>query len=145
MVVRLPVGDDIVLDMLPNPLARRSSIALRSLDDIEAREGLVPGTGGRWRLTNLRIGQHPIPDLEATLSPTVTRLHVDGVLGLDFFARFAGVRWEPRTHPVTLIGPEHPVNPEPRPFPARSLGGADVMPDAAAAISPTTRSAPAPP
>ncbi len=105
MVIRHAVGQDTVLDPLPNPLARRSSTAPRSLDDIEAREGLVPGTGGRSLLTNLRIGQHFIPDLEMTLGAALTRLRVDGVLGLDFFARFAGGYWEPWTHRVTLTRP----------------------------------------
>jgi hypothetical protein len=106
MVIRLAVGQDIAWDMLPNPLALRSSITPGALDDLRTREAAMPASGNRIRLRNLRIDRQPVPDLDVTVSVAVTRLRVDGVLRLDCFEQFVGVHWEPHTHRVTLFSRE---------------------------------------
>ena len=104
-IVRLDVGPDIVWDMLPNPLSRRSIISPEALDDLRVR-GLVPERTGTWvPLRDLRIADQPVPDLDVRVSAAMTRLRVDGILGLDSFEQFDLVRWHPRTHRVTLVLP----------------------------------------
>jgi len=101
-VIRLAVGPDVVLDMLPNPLFRRSAITPEVASDIRGRELGVDDHGRRFRLTALRIRGQSLADLDVIVSTALTRLRVDGVFGLDFFERFAGVYGEPHTNLVVL-------------------------------------------
>jgi len=102
-IVRLAVGNDIVWDMLPYPAARRSIISPRAFDDLRAH-GLAPTPGlARAVVRGLPIADQPVPDLEVRVSAAVTRLKVDGFLGLDFFEQFELVQWNPRSHRVTLV------------------------------------------
>ena len=105
LIVRLSVGQDIAWDMMPNPTLRRSRIGPRALDDLAMREGPLVRRGDEVVLQNLQIHGHPIPDLAVQVSPIVARLHIDGMLGFDFFAQFAEVRWRPRRNLVTLVFP----------------------------------------
>ena len=101
-MIRLFVGQDIIWDMLPNPTRPRSTISRAAFDDLRAREAGDLAAGRNVPLRQLRIAGQPIPDLHVRVSDTVTRLGVNGVLGLDFFTRFESVQWIPRTGRLTL-------------------------------------------
>lgn len=100
---RLAVGQDIVWDMLPNPSTRRSSISQDALEDLNSK-GLAPaGSQRRVTLHDLRIDGQRVPAVDAYVSAAVSRLGVDGILGLDFFELFTAIHWYPRTRRVVLI------------------------------------------
>jgi hypothetical protein len=105
LVVRLSVGQDMVWDMLPNPVQPRSTISPQSLADLIAREGTPDRTdAGDVILRDMQIARQPLPDLAVRISTTPDRLRVNGILGLDFFQQFHVVHWRPRTHLVVLVG-----------------------------------------
>lgn len=105
LVVRLAVGSHIVWDMVPNPIASRSAISPLALTDLASKEGLSPTSNDRSLLHNLSIAGQSVPDLEVQVNPAIARLGVDGVLRIDFFAKFREVRWKPTTGEITLLVP----------------------------------------
>jgi hypothetical protein len=104
-VIRLSVGQDVVLEMLPNPLSSRSVITEQARDDLARRSMLTSPTARRQQLHDLKIEGQVVPDLEVIVTPRVQRLAVDGVLGRDFFAHFIDVRWDVRGNRLTLVDP----------------------------------------
>jgi hypothetical protein len=102
-VVLLGVGQDYGLEMLPNPFTPRSTISRTALEDLDFR-GLLPSDrGARFALRNLSIAGWRVPDIEVSVGAAATLLRVDGILGFDFFARFAEIRFNPRTFVMTLV------------------------------------------
>jgi hypothetical protein len=104
-LIRLEVGPDVVFEMLPNPVAPRTAIRPSSFQDLAQRGMATAEEARRVTLRQLSIGGHPVPDLEASVSAAVGRLGFDGVLGFDFFARFAEVVWRPGTGQMILRFP----------------------------------------
>jgi hypothetical protein len=50
---------------------------------------LQPAPAARvYHVRNLRADGHPLPDLTVRVHPRLSRLQVDGLLGLDFFGAF---------------------------------------------------------
>lgn len=103
-VVGLAVGPDIHWDMIPNPLRPHSSISRLALEDLSSRlGGAPPRAGAAYLLQDVRIAGHSVPDIAVRINPIVSRLKVDGILGLDFFQQFDAVTWHPKTHRVVLV------------------------------------------
>jgi hypothetical protein len=105
LVVRLNVGLDIAWDMIPNPTVAQSRIRPRAVEELRSHEGDPARRGNLLILRNLTIAGQPVADLPVLVDPAVSRLRMDGILGLDFFEQFEEVRWQPRTRLVTLIEP----------------------------------------
>lgn len=103
-VVPLAVGQDVVLEMLPNLLSTRSIISRRTLEDLRQR-GLVEGDASRFLLSDLRTIGQPVPSVVVRVGPTASMLGVDGILGFDFFGTFGRIMLETRTLLVTLVDP----------------------------------------
>lgn len=100
--VPLTVGPDVYLEMLFEPTMARSSISPRVLSDLQGR-GMVPSNdGSHFRLRDLRIVGHSVPDVDVRLGLAAAVLGVDGILGLDFFKLFAGIYVDMRTFDVTI-------------------------------------------
>ncbi len=104
LFVRLSVGQDVVLEMIPNPTVLRSSLSRQALRDLRTR-GVLEGGGPTFVLRDLRISGQPVADLTVRVGAAATLLRVDGILGFDFFLQFSAVVLEPRTLRVTLIDP----------------------------------------
>jgi hypothetical protein len=95
-----------VWDMLPSPLIPRSCISQQALRDLTAIMGPPESAGdGAILLRNLRIMGQDIPDMAVRESSSPTRLHVDGLLGFDFFQQFSEIIWQPIEQQVTLVLP----------------------------------------
>jgi hypothetical protein len=105
LVVWLSVGADVVLEMLPNPLAAQSVITNEARDDLNRWGMLSVPTARRQHLHDLKIEGQPVPDLDVIVTSRIQQLRVDGILGRDFFAQFADVRWDVRGNRLTLIYP----------------------------------------
>ena len=103
VVVRLDVGPDFGLDMLPYPTALRSCLSRQTAQLLLDSFGPTIRRGSRLRLTNLRIAGQPIPDLDVVPSRAPDRLQVDGFLGLDFFELFDVVEWRPKARLMRLV------------------------------------------
>jgi hypothetical protein len=103
VVVRLDVGLDFGLDMLPYPTARRSCVTRHAMQDILDLTTTTVRRGPRLLLTDLRIAGQPVPDLEVVPSLAPSRLQVDGFLGLDFFEQFDIVEWRPKARLMRLV------------------------------------------
>jgi len=104
-VIRLAVGDDVVLNMVPNPGFPRSVVSRRVWDDLVARGMLAASEGRTVVLRDLRIEQQRSPDLPVRVSPLTRILGVDGILGFDFFENYTGVYFDIRARRLTLIDP----------------------------------------
>ena len=105
LIVPLSVGQDVVLQMLPNPLLSRSLISEEARDDLIRRSVLPPSVLRRCRLTDLRIKSQMVRDLSVFVVPPAQTFGVDGLLGRDFFAQFIDVRWDVRGNRLTLVDP----------------------------------------
>jgi hypothetical protein len=103
VVVRLDVGPDYGLDMLPYPTTRRSCLTRQAMHDIVERTSSAVSQGSRLRLTDLRIAGQSVPDLDVVPSLAPGRLQIDGFLGLDFFEQFDIVEWRPKARMMRLI------------------------------------------
>lgn len=103
-IVPLSVGQDLILEMLPNLLAPRSSIGRNALADLRRRSLLPPTSEAPFALRDLRIPGQPVPDVEVRVGPAARFLQVDGVLGFDFFAKFSKIILEVDTRWLTLVG-----------------------------------------
>ncbi len=105
LTLRLAVGDDAVLEMVPNPGFPRTVISQRAADDLTARGMIAPGRRRDVTLRNLRIEGQQIPDLVVRVSPIGRILGVDGILGFDFIQRYTGVYLDVPALRLTLIDP----------------------------------------
>ena len=67
----------------------RSAISPGLSQDLQ-RQGLLHATADprSYRLTNLTADANPLPDLIVRELSRLTRLKIDGLLGLDFFGSF---------------------------------------------------------
>jgi hypothetical protein len=101
-VIRLSVGMDLALDMLPYPAAPRSEVTPDIFRDARWKLGEPALRNRGIILQDLRIAGQPVPDLIVHPSLAPTRLQIDGFLGLDFFSQFDVVEWHPKTHLVRL-------------------------------------------
>jgi hypothetical protein len=102
LVIRLSVGLDLALDMLPYPTARRSVITRLVFQNAAGRLGDRARRGQGILLSQLQIVGQSVPDLIVYPSMAPSRLQVDGFLGLDFFSQFDVVEWHPKTWLVRL-------------------------------------------
>lgn len=102
-VVRLNVGLDFGLDMLPYPSTLRSCVSPEAAEDLAGKVAQVVRPGRRLTLTDLRIAGQAVPDLVVVRSLAPGRLQVDGFLGLDFFEQFDIVEWRPKARLMRLI------------------------------------------
>ena len=101
LYVQGQVGPEMVLDIA----APFSSISEGVRDDL-ARRGLLGAARGRhYLLHDLTIQGQPVPDLAVGLSPRVTQLGVDGLLGLNFFGLFTEVHCHVPSLRITLSRP----------------------------------------
>jgi hypothetical protein len=72
------------------------------LADLEQRGPVPAGHRDRIVLQDLRLAGQPIPDVEVRVGRAATLLHVDGILGFDFFRMFPEIRFDTRTFVMTL-------------------------------------------
>ena len=104
-ILPLAVGDDVLLEMIPNPGFPRSVINQRVRDDLVARGVVIAESRRALTLRDLRIEGHPIPDVTVRVAPITRILGVDGILGFDFFEHYAGVYFDTRSRRLTLFDP----------------------------------------
>jgi hypothetical protein len=102
LVIRLSVGLDLALDMLPYPTARRSVVTRLVFQNAAALLGNEARRGQGVLLSRLQIVGQSVPDLIVYPSMAPSRLQVDGFLGLDFFSQFDLVEWRPKTWQMRL-------------------------------------------
>jgi hypothetical protein len=102
-VIRLDVGPDFGLDMLPYPTALRLCLTRQAARDLLDKVPSVSRQGPRLKLTDLRITGQAVPDLDVVHSLAPGRLQVDGFLGFDFFEKFDVVEWRPKTRLLRLV------------------------------------------
>lgn len=100
--VPLSVGQDVVLEMLPNPFSPRSTLSRHTLDDLINRR-LVEPEGPSFLLRDLRIIGQRVPDVTVGVGAAAGFLRIDGILGFDLFERFQRVVFEPATRQLTLV------------------------------------------
>jgi hypothetical protein len=63
-----------------------------------------PGTD-IYHITDLSVDGQPLPDLEARASRTVSRLGLDGLIGLDFLLHFEHIHFHVPTLHLILSNP----------------------------------------
>ncbi len=97
LVIRLSVGMDLALDMLPYPTARRSVVTRDVFQDALAKLGDGARRSRGILLRDMKIEGQAVPDLIVHPSMAPNRLQVDGFLGLDFFSQFDVIEWHPKT------------------------------------------------
>jgi hypothetical protein len=102
LVIRLSVGLDFALDMLPYPTARRSVVTRPLFQTAINLMGNEARRGNGVLLSRLLILGQPVSDLIVYPSVAPSRLQVDGFLGLDFFAQFDLVEWRPKSRQMRL-------------------------------------------
>jgi hypothetical protein len=102
LVIRLAVGVDLALDMLPYPSARRSVVRREVFEDARRKLGEGARRDRGILLHDMTIAGQPVPDLIVHPSAAPSRLNVDGFLGLDFFSQFDVVEWRPKTSQMRL-------------------------------------------
>jgi hypothetical protein len=102
LVIRLAVGMDFALDMLPYPTALHSVVTRPIFQQAVNKLGEGARRGRGILLQDLRIAGQPVFDLIVHPSIAPERLQVDGFLGLDFFSQFDVVEWHPKTHLMRL-------------------------------------------
>jgi hypothetical protein len=103
VVIRLSVGLDLALDMLPYPASRRSVVTRNAFRDAHRKLGEGARRGHGLLLQDVKITGQPVPELLVYPSVAPDRLQVDGFLGLDFFSQFDVVEWHPKTHLMRLV------------------------------------------
>ena len=81
------------------------SVATRNLLLPTGRITTVPDKADRYLLRDLWIQDQQLPDLEVGISALAGRAEVSGLLGLDFFARFAQVCVQTPTLEISLLDP----------------------------------------
>ena len=101
LFVPLSVGQDYVLEMLPNPFSPRSTISRRALGDLRAR-GLIAEGRPPVLLRDLRIVGQRVPDVTARVGAAPSLLRVDGILGFDFFEQFRRIIFDTQTRWIIL-------------------------------------------
>lgn len=102
-IVPLSVGQDLVLEMIPNPGFPHSVIS-RTARDALLKRGLVSASRTRlYLLKDLRIEGVPISELEVRVSLAPQVLGLDGMLGMNFFEPYAEIRWDVRAHQLILV------------------------------------------
>jgi hypothetical protein len=84
----------------------QTGISASLLSELQAR-GLAPPSGIRFGsqlflLERISIEGQPISDFEVQISPSATRLGIDGILGLDFLAQFRRVCFDVDDMRLTL-------------------------------------------
>ena len=96
------------LDLVLHSGLTSSAISTTSRDEL-LRGGALQAVGGRerYRLTGLTVQGQALPDLEVVISRGITRLGVDGMLGLDFLFHFEHIHFHVPTLRLIL---ENPVN-----------------------------------
>jgi hypothetical protein len=99
--IRGQPGPRMVLDIA----APFSSIS-ESVRDSLVERGLLGAVRGRhYLLRDLTIQRQSVPDLRVGLSPRVTQLGVDGLLGLNFFGLFTEIHCHVPSLRITLSRP----------------------------------------
>ncbi|HTE84388.1 MAG TPA: hypothetical protein VK821_06630 [Dehalococcoidia bacterium] len=84
----------------------RSTLGASAKGDLIGREILPPWELNQYTLTDVRLGEQAISDLQVRItrqSPIWT--DVDGMLGLDFLTQFTEIRFEVPTLRLTLTLP----------------------------------------
>lgn len=71
-------------------------------DTLAALGHVRPLTGRMFRLGDLRLEGHALPDLDVRVNAGVARLGADGVVGLNFFDQFHEVCFDVETRRLTL-------------------------------------------
>ena len=102
-VVPLSVGEDVVLEMLPNPGSSESSISRRTRDRLLNTPHLVYLGQNGYILRDLAVEGQILSDLEVRVHAGPALLGVDGILGYSFFRKFVAVLWEPRSNRLRLF------------------------------------------
>ena len=99
----LTVGGLLHLDMVLDTGSPVSVISPKARDDLLGRQLLDPSTEGiRYRLAQLSVHEQPLPPLMVRVLPRLTRLQVDGLLGLDFLRLFEHVHFHVPTLQLVL-------------------------------------------
>jgi hypothetical protein len=104
-ILPVAVGEDVVVEMIPNPGFPRSVISQRVRNDLVARGVVATETRRALTLRDLRIEGYPIPDITVRVAPITRILGVDGILGFDFFENYTGLYFDVRARRLTLIDP----------------------------------------
>lgn len=103
ILVRLEVGG-LFFDLVLDTGSALSGISQPTLDAL-ARAGLAMPAGQRYLLRQVRIDGQAVSDLHVRISPRVTQVGADGVLGLDFLARYEDIHFNVPTLRLTLSNP----------------------------------------
>lgn len=101
LLAPVKVGDQI-LDMVIDTESPISAISVGIREVLARTDRLVQLEANTYVLRDPRIQVQSIADLEVRVSPRVTRVGADGVLGLDFLNRFTDVHFNVPSLRLTL-------------------------------------------
>jgi hypothetical protein len=87
--IHVTIGEGYTLLMVLDSGSPQSTVSPQVAQDLWLR-GMSPpaAPASSYVLTNLTASTHALPDLRARVLPRLSRLRVDGLLGLDFFNQF---------------------------------------------------------
>jgi len=87
--IKILVGNDLVAFMVLDSGSPQSVIS-PALGEHLQRRGVLHATSDAryYQLRNLTAHDHQLPDMTVRILPRLTRLQIDGLLGLDYFRAF---------------------------------------------------------
>jgi hypothetical protein len=110
--ITLPVtiARDLTLSMVFDTGSPVSAISPETKVDLEGR-GLLRGADrpGTYRLSDLTADGQLLPDLEVRVMARLTRLQIDGLMGLDYLGNFEWAHFHIPTLLLTLQYPRRAV------------------------------------
>jgi hypothetical protein len=102
ITIPLRIGESGLLEMVLDTAAPLSGISVQVRDDLRERGLLEPPRSARYVLRNLIVQGQPFPDVPVRVSPRLTEVGADGVLGLDFLSQFTDIHFHVPTRLLTL-------------------------------------------
>ena len=94
------------LQIVLDPGSPVSAISPHAESDLASRNLLLPGRTHRsYRLTGLTTQGQPLPDMDVRILPRLTRLQIDGLVGLDYLFQFRSICFYTATFQLVLEYP----------------------------------------
>lgn len=107
------VADRHELLMVLDPGSPISAISPETRDNLTERDLLRSASHSRYehRLTSLVVDRQQLPDVDVRVLPRLSRLRIDGLIGLDFLSQFDAIHYYVRARELVLEYPERLIGP----------------------------------
>jgi hypothetical protein len=103
IVAPVRVGSFFDLELVLNTGYLVSSISRGARDSLLALSHLGHVSGRYYRLHDISVNGVALPPLDLRLNPTIARLEIEAIMGLNFLNQFREIRFDSQTRELMLV------------------------------------------